>query len=343
MSKVTDEMDMAAYAASVENQQNPVNEIEMPQIVQEQPKHEVQPAPQPIIPNAAELHAQREEEIRRQIRSKGAGIAMIPAEQLPSKGLFYPEGTKIFIQEATIGDIKRWTSMNEDDYNDVTLKMQDIIESCCKINFGPNAPYMARAKDLIDIDRLYILFAIHDYTYPNGTNEVKIKLDEKTDTILKKDNVKFMEFPEKLMKYYNADKRCFSFPVKNTKAFKDTDGKMDIYLTTLGVAEWLTDYMNTCEQRQDNYDKDFLSYASILIPNWRYLTGVDKYYDFIETTHEWGSYEWTLISKIRDVLGDAASTPILKYKDNGGTEREVPLIFRDGFKSLFGDRLEIDL
>jgi len=174
--------------------------------------------------------------------------------------------------------------MNEDDFSDVTTKMQDIIESCCKISFGQNAPFMARWKDLIDIDRLYILCAIHDYTYPNDSNAVKIKIDEKNDTILKKDNVKFFEFPEKLMKYYNADKRCFSFPVKNTQAFKDTDGKMDIYITSIGVQEWLTDYMNTCEQRQDNYDRDFVSYASILIPNWRYLTGVDKYYELIEST-----------------------------------------------------------
>jgi len=34
------------------------------------------------------------------MRNKGTGIAIIPVEQLPSKGMFYPEGTKIWIQSA---------------------------------------------------------------------------------------------------------------------------------------------------------------------------------------------------------------------------------------------------
>jgi len=289
------------------------------------------------------MKAQKEAEIRQQLINKGTGQAIIPVENLPSKGLFYPEGTKIWITSATIGDIRRWTSMNEDDISDITEKMQDIIESCCRISFGPNSKLTARWKDLIDIDRLYILFAIHDYTYPNDTNQVKVKIDEKHDTILRKENVKFMEFPEKMMKYYNPDKRCFSFPVKNTHAFVDTDGKMDIYVTTIGVADWLTDYQRACDARQDNYDRDFIPYASILIPNWRYLTNVTKYYELIEKTQDWGSYEWTLISRIRDVLGAAAATPVLRYIDEGGVEREVPLFFRKGFKSLFGEELEIDL
>ena len=50
-----------------------------------------------------------------------------------------------------------------------------------------------------------------------------------------------------------------------------------------------------------------------------------------------------LISKIKDIFSEVSLTPYITYKDSGGVEREAPLNFRDGLKSLFQQRLEIDL
>lgn len=344
MSNKFNEADLAAYAAQVEGQkvgdsiqmseEQPVKAVQ-----QEQPKK----VEQAESIKVAENYAAAEQEIRTQPAKKPAGLAPIPLDSLPSKGLFYPEGTRIWIKSATVGDIKTWTSMNEEDISEVNEKMQSIIESCCVIAFPQDYQYRARWKDLIDIDRMYLLFAIHDYTFPEGSNDVQLKIDEKNSVILQKENVKFMEFPEKLMKYYNPTKRCFSFPVRNTKAFADTDGKMDIYITTIGVGDFLTEYIKRCEARNDNYDRDFVEYASILIPNWRLMTGDDKYYDLVKSTLNWTPYDWSLLSKVKDVIVKSASTPTIVYKDAGGVEREAPLYFRDGFKSLFQLSLDIDL
>ena len=158
---------------------------------------------------------------------------------------------------------------------------------------------------------------------------------------MKKENVKFIEFPEKLMKFYNEEKRCFSFPVENKALF--ANGMMDIYMPTIGVSDWLRDYMLAANQRRDNIDQDFLSYASILISDWRNLTSVDAYYNLIDSTTDWGTYEWSLISKVRDIIVGAAGNPTITYVDKGGVEREVPLYFRHGLKSLFQVELDIDL
>lgn len=350
MASKFNEADLAAYAAQVEGQQT-VDSIQMPE--QQQPKNLGAAASlkaaidkkneENAAISMAEAHEMAEQEVRDQALRKGTGLAAIPVDQLPSRGLFYPEGTQIWIKSATVGDIKTWTSMNEEDLMDMNLKMQSILESCCIIAYPKGYRYQARWKDLIDIDRLYLLFAIHDYTFPEGSNDVQLKIDEKTNIILQKENVKFIEFPDKLMKYYNPDKRCFSFPTRNTKAFANTDGKMDIYITTIGVGSFLSEYMRRCEARNDNYDRDFVEYASLLIPNWRLMTGDDKYYDLIQTTSNWTSYDWSLISKIRDIIVKAAATPTIIYKDAGGVEREAPLYFRDGFKSLFQLALDIDL
>lgn len=349
-----DESEMAAYAQSIEGTQ--ITEMSMP--AEDAPKvEEKKEEKQPTIEqqhdlvgmqmraqskSSAEAHAEREEEIRKESEEHGIGNAIVPVESLPSKGLFYPVGTRIYIRSASLGDIKRWSAMNEDDVQDVMEKMEAIFESCCVVNFGPDCMKRARYKDILDLDRLYILFAIHDWTFPSGKNDVKLKITEKDDIIMRKENVKFIEFPEKLMKFYNEQKRCFSFPVDKTSLFKETDGKMDIYMPTIGVSDWLKDYMISANQRRDNIDQDFLSYASLLIPDWRNLN-VDYYYDLVEKTSDWGTYEWTLISKVRDIIVNAAGNPTITYIDNGGVEREVPLYFRNGLKSLFQVELKIDL
>ena len=349
-----DESEMAAYAQSIEGAQ--ITEMSMP--AEDAPKvEEKKEEKQPTVDqqrdlvgmqmraqakSSAEAHAEREEEIRKESEERGIGNAIVPVESLPSKGLFYPVGTRIYIRSASLGDIKRWSAMNEDDVQDVMEKMEAIFESCCVVNFGPDCMKRARYKDILDLDRLYILFAIHDWTFPSGKNDVKLKITEKDDIIMRKENVKFIEFPEKLMKFYNEQKRCFSFPVDKTSLFKETDGKMDIYMPTIGVSDWLKDYMISANQRRDNIDQDFLSYASLLIPDWRNLN-VDYYYDLVEKTSDWGTYEWTLISKVRDIIVNAAGNPTITYIDKGGVEREVPLYFRNGLKSLFQVELKIDL
>ena len=349
-----DESEMAAYAQSIEGAQ--ITEMSMP--AEDAPKvEEKREEKQPTVEqqrdlvgmqmraqvkSTAEVHAEREEEIRKESEERGIGNAVVPVESLPSKGLFYPVGTRIYIRSASLGDIKRWSAMNEDDVQDVMEKMEAIFESCCVVNFGPDCMKRARYKDILDLDRLYILFAIHDWTFPSGKNDVKLKITEKDDIVMKKENVKFIEFPEKLMKFYNEQKRCFSFPVDKTSLFKETDGKMDIYMPTIGVSDWLKDYMISANQRRDNIDQDFLSYASLLIPDWRNLN-VDYYYDLVEKTSDWGTYEWSLISKVRDIIVNAAGNPTIRYIDKGGVEREVPLYFRKGLKSLFQVELKIDL
>lgn len=289
----------------------------------------------------ADAHAERLAELQKEAVMRHNAMQPIRLEDLPSKGLFYPENTKIWIKAVTVGDVKRWTSMNEDDWSDINDKIQDIIQSCVVISFGPDSPYRADWKDLMDIDRMYLMFAIHDYSFEPGTNDIMVKLNEKDDTILHKENVEFLNLDEKLMKYYNADKRCFSFPVSNAEQFKETGGFMDLYMPTLGVENWLVDYVQECERRRDVYDKDFIRIAAILIPNWRGFN-VQKYIELMDKTDTWGKYEWTLLSKVASILVKSSTTPILKYND-GGIEREVPVIFRDGFKSIFQVRLDIDL
>lgn len=352
MNKKDEEL-MAQYADSIENKQSETPDsisiptentggIGMPDKVAKLRAQQMEHEEEYNRYTMDELHEQKKQQIQEDAINRGTTLAPIRMEDLPSKGLFYPKGTEIWIQPVRLKDIKRWTSMDETDPQDVNLKMQNILESCCKVSYGANSMVSGNWKDLIDIDRLYLIVAIHDYSFQQGKNDIMVKIDEKNDVAIRKENINYIKFSDKLMKFYDDQKRCFRFPVRNKEAFSETGGMMEIYMPKIGVANWLVDYMTTNEQRKDNYDRDMVVYANMLIKDWRGLN-IDKYYKLIEKTDAWGSYEWTLISKIRDIIQDAVMTPTVTYKDNGGVEREARLSFRNGFKGIFQQSLDIDL
>lgn len=283
-------------------------------------------------------HQERVAELQELNRTGGRGFLPIKVEDLPTKGMFYPEGTKIFIKAATLGDIKHWSTTDETDLSSIDDGLNSIIESCCQIAFPQETGKYANWKDLKEIDRLYLILAIHDFTFPGGKNDLKIQVAETTDVVVKKDNIEFVKFSDKLMNFYNVEKRCFSFPV-HAKCFQG--GYMDIYIPCEGVTKWIKDYVTTRINRQEGYDKDFVTIAALLIPDYRGLNN-DKYYALIDSTAEWTPYEWSLITKVRRII-ETAVTPKLKYKDESGAEKESPLNFRGGIKAIFQPSLDIDL
>lgn len=285
-------------------------------------------------------HKARVAELQEYNRTAGRGSLPIRVEDLPTKGMFYPEGTRIFIQAANLSEIKRWAMADETDVSAIDDAINDIVEACVRVVF-PNDYKIVNAdyRDLKDIDRLYLVLAVHDFTFPpEQGNDIKVIVNENTDVVVRKENIEFIKFGDKLMKYYNPEKRCFSFPAK-ARAFEG--GYLDIYVPATGVTRWIKDYAKTRAQRQEGYDRDFIGIAPLLIPDHRGLN-IDKYYDLIDSTADWTAYEWALINKVRRAI-ETAVTPKLIYKDEAGSTKEAPLNFRGGIKALLQPNLDIDL
>lgn len=282
---------------------------------------------------AEQEHNDRVAELQKFNRTAGHGFFPIDVKNLPTKGLYYPEGTRINIKPASLANIKHWSSTDETDPQSIDTALNNILESCCFVSFPQTEPRYANYKDLIDIDRFYIILAIHDFTFPPGNNDLKVVINEKEDVVVKKDNVDFLKLNEKFMKYYNAEKRCFSFPVKS-------GAMLDIYMPSVGTIQWLKDYMFTRNQRREGFDQDFINIAAFLVSDYRLLNN-DYYYKLVDMTTDWTSYEWAVITKVRSVI-ETAIVPVLNYKDEGGTARQAPLEFRGGIKSIFLEDIDLD-
>ena len=284
-------------------------------------------------PSMKEEHIEREQELKQQIHDNNMGFIEIPMDTLPTGGIFYPEGTRIFVRSASGGDIRHWSMTDESDVSAIDDALSYIIERCMKISFPQgNATW----KDLKEIDRFYIILAIRDFTFTQGSNELRIKTSENNEVTVHKDDVSFIELGEKIMKYYNVDKRCFTFPVKNQAI-----GHINIYMPCVGVTQWLKNYIQKKQQRQEQYDQDFITIAPMLISDYRKLND-NSYADLIRQTMNWGPYEWSLVAKVKSIIQDSI-TPKLKYIDESGAEQETPLNFQGGIKSIFNINLDEEL
>lgn len=309
MSNKRNEDLMAQYAQQEENNFN--NEIK------------------PITPRkTSNLDVENEaSQLRKEGKLDYLGWQSLDIKSLPTRGMFYPDDTKIWVRSATGGEIKHWSTMNVEDVVNVDDTLNYIIEKCCKISIPGNDYVGGSWKDLIDVDRMYILLAIRDFTWPAGENELTVPISETQQVSVLKDNINFVEFPEEIMKYYNEEEKCFKLTFKNGKT-------INMYLTSLGVSNWLKSYVQQKQQAREQFDKDFLLFAPLLIKNHRKLS-IRAYENLVEESNSWSIGEWSAISHFRDILIRQSSEPELIYKDENGIDQIVPLTFRGGIKSIF--------
>lgn len=286
-------------------------------------------------PTMQEAHDIRLQEIKSDLASSGLGFIEIPIDSLPTQGLFYPEGTRIFVRAAQGAELRHWSMTNEQELSEIDDALNYIFQRCVKISFPDGK---STWEDTKDIDRLYLILAVRDFTFEEGQNELKINVSEKETIVVHKENISFIELGEKIMKYYNSTEKCFTFPTKN-KLFPT----LNFYLPSLGVTRWLKGYIQKKSQSNVGFDKEFVTVAPMLIKDHRKLNE-KTYTDLINQSMSFTNYEWSLISKVKSAIENSV-TPKLKYVDAGGAEQETPLNFQGGIKAIFNLNLddEIDL
>ena len=315
---------MAAYVDAQEAQSG-INDVKVQPIpVQAQPlfpngmpQAQVQPQ-SPVAPSNQAGRAQRiSAELGR------LGYHVLPTDTLPTAGLFYPKGFEVSIRAAKGEEIKHWSTMDDNEILSISNAMNYIIERCVSVK----SPIGGSWRDIKEVDKFYILLAIRELTFADDDQNLMLPVSETNSIPLSKEMIHYVEFPEDFMRNYSEEERCFSFKLKKS-------GKtIKTYIPSVGMYEWITNYVNRKQQEQTAFDKDYVQYASILIPDYRGLSQ-EMYDSYIRASHDYGPNEWALISKVYDSM-KSALTPSVKYNMEDGTENEVPLSFRGGIKAIF--------
>ena len=255
------------------------------------------------------------------------GWKNVPLENLPSQGIYYETSTQIAIRAAGVAEIRHWSTIDENDLLGVDDMLNFIIEKCCRIKV-PGKP--GNFRDLKEIDRFYLIFAIRDYTFKNGENKIFVNasgedgIEEKVE--ITKDLIDYFNPEERLMKYFDMTERCFKIKMKSGENF-------NLYFPSLGIMSFIKNYVKGKQQSGQNFDKAFTKYAPFLFNDWKTLTqaGYDK---AVQESYSWSVQKISVLDKIVELLSESVN-PQIRYVNSAGGEATAPLNFLGGFKSLF--------
>ena len=258
----------------------------------------------------------------------------IPLETLPSGGKFYPEGTRISIRAARVGEIREFSIINEEDPKDIRDKMTYIISQCTKVYYGNT---LGNYKDIIEDDRIVLVFKIRELTFTDARQSIKIPVPEgacqtpgchpQQTVDFDSSKLEFIKPSEKLEKYYDPVERCYNVQTKNY-------GTIKLYPPTIGVISIIADWIR--EQQRDNKKID-AALADILpytIKDWRGFSSKQVFTKITELAG-WSTEKFSLVLRLKDEINIGIEFEIKEKCSQCGGELTIPVSFPEGFRSLF--------
>lgn len=255
------------------------------------------------------------------------GWKNMPLECLPTQGLFYPAGTKLAIRAAQVQEIRHWSTIDEMDNLGIDDVMNYVMERCVQIVIPGKRAYH---KDLKEIDRFYLLFAIREYTFKEGENrlytDIPLKNGGNHRVEVTKEIISYFKPADKLMKFYSEAERCFIFNLKSGERLK-------IYIPNIGITTFLKDYRREKQQQRQTVDQDFEKYCLFLFEDWRGLTK-EKFEEEHMKSFNWTLEKISVLSQVVDLVKDSVN-PTISTVIEGEGEVTVPLNFQGGLKAIF--------
>mgnify|MGYP000742699422 CR=1 FL=1 len=197
------------------------------------------------------------------------GWKNIPLENLPSKGKFYVNDFTLAIRSATVAEIRHWSTIDETDMLSVDDQLNYILERCAEIKIEDEP---VSWKELLEIDRFFIIFKIQELTFPNGENQLphrfecscsEPKYSEKLP--IESSMLRIFDFPDELTHFYSSEDRAYS--VKSEKM----NAEFNIYMPTLGTMNRLREIIIELTATGQEIDRAFIKIVPYLVGNWESL------------------------------------------------------------------------
>ena len=280
----------------------------------------------PVIEDTSEVAKPWMHDRGRIETSNRIGLQPLPIDSLPTMGMFYPEGTEIHVRAAQGEEIRHWSTLNEEDLARLDDMLNYILQRCAFIKF-PNNKHSSW-QDIKEIDRFYILLAIRELTFPEDSgNNLKVKVSETKKISVVKEMIDYVKMDERLMKHYDPALRLYNLQ------FKDGTPPIKVSMPSVGVTNWLKNYVIRKRTANEPMDEDFITFAPFVITDWRGLND-NTYEQYVMDSMSWNSTKVSVLAHIKQLFAETVN-PVVTYQDETGGERRVPLNFQGGIKSLF--------
>lgn len=262
------------------------------------------------------------------------GYINVPLEDLPSGGRYYPDNTKISIRAAKVGEIREFSTIDENDVKDVTDKLTYILSQCVKVYYGPVA---GSYKDIITADRIVLILKIRELTFVDGQSSIKIPVPSgacqtvgckpQKEINFNTTCLTFMKPDPTLEKYYDAAKKCYAI---ETKHF----GTINLYPPCVGVSTAVTDWVVKQQRENKKIEASLAEILQFVIKDWK---GLSEKMIFSKLTElaGWSTEKFTLVYRLIEKINVGIEFDVTTTCETCGGEIKVPITFPDGYKSLF--------
>jgi hypothetical protein len=264
------------------------------------------------------------------------GWKNLPMGILPSKGMFYPDGTRIAIRSAEVKEIRHFSTIDEDDRLDIEEKLGYILDKCMRIDFPGLG--LVSYQDLKSEDRFFVIMAIRDLTFTKGENSVILIPDVNCDTNecplangfeLRTGVLSVYEIDPDVMKFYDPAGRCFSFDVqKLNKSIK-------MYVPSIGVSRKISEFVISLAKKGFIVDEAFIKISPFVFENWRSLTE-GSFQAKLSESDTWSKEEFSLLFELSERIKiGTKSKALVQCPKCGGREVTADITFPEGLKSIF--------
>ena len=229
---------------------------------------------------------------------------LLKLENLPSKGMFYPEKMELLLRSAKTKEIRHWSTIDEDDPIDTREKINFILNSCIKIHNSGSFPL--NFNDLLEVDRYHILFRIYELTFPNQENKLWANIRCSNDKCghvnrvqILSNNLRGFAVPEELMKWYSPEERCFKII---SEKLNET---FTINMPSIGVEAKFRQKKADELARGTEIDSAFYEFGPYLLNNWRSISP-NTLTDLKFASNSWPENKFVFIHKFTKKLKDAS-------------------------------------
>jgi len=264
------------------------------------------------------------------------GWKNIPMHILPSKGMFYPDGTRIAIRAAEVKEIRHFSTIDDEDRLDIEEKLGYILEKCMTINFPDSG--IVSYQDLKSEDRFFIILAIRDLTFTKGENSIILIPNNPCESRdcpvrdgfeLRTGVLSMYEIEDKILEYYDAERRCFSFDIKKL------DKNIKMFVPSIGVTKRVSDFIIALAKKGIEVDDAFVQISPFIFEDWRTLT--EGYFQSrLRESDSWSKEEFSLLFELSEKIKiGTKSKALISCPKCGGREVTADITFPKGLRSLF--------
>lgn len=236
------------------------------------------------------------------------GWKVVPFDNLPSTGLSYPTNAEIAIRSATVNEIRHWSTIDETDNVSINDKLNFILEKCLSFKIK-GAPIILDWRDIAVVDRFFLVFRIHELTFPNNENIMskffqcgKCPSESRYSEVIqvRSSMLQLYSYPEEVMHFYNEENRAFLVESQKFDPFF-------LCMPTLGAQEKVKTYIRSKGGKLK--DDWFIKVAPYLIDDYRSVSNESLDRLRIDST-TWHQNKFMFVTKAVEQLEAGKSTSI---------------------------------